>query len=53
MEETLYTTDQMMAMAEAPLQTPTHSYCERHTPPIFLTIAVWSGIFALIAFLVW
>ena len=39
--------------AEAFVQTPTHTYCERHTPPVFATIAVWAGIFALIAFLVW
>jgi len=53
MEETLYTTNQMMAFAEAPLQTPTHYYREQHSSPIFLTNAVWTGIFALIAFLVW
>ena len=39
--------------AEAFVQTPTHSYCERHTLPIFATVAVWTGIFALIGFLVW
>jgi len=53
MKETLYTADQMMAMAEAPMQTPTHYYREQHSSPIFLTNAVWTGIFALIAFLVW
>ena len=53
MKETLYSACQMAATAEAPMQVPAHYYCQKHTPPVFLTIAVWTGIFALIGFLVW